>query len=113
MSSNPYAKQSQMWPLTEAVRAYVLPIDRNSGTSVPFDPSAQGEFDLDLAPVPFLDVGWVENFQRTSATQYAVSGNALRTFGCTRRSGLSCASPREGRAFANCIARLPAWPLKK
>ena len=70
MSSNPYAKQSQMWPLTEAVRAYVVPIDRNSGTSVPFDPSAQGEFALDLPPTPFLDVGWVENFQRTSATQY-------------------------------------------
>ena len=59
-----------MWPLAEAVRAYVVPIDRNSGTSVPFDPSAQGEFDLDLPPVPFLDVGWVENFQRTSATKY-------------------------------------------
>jgi len=70
MSSNPYAKHSQMWPLTEAVRAYVAPVDRNSGTSVPFDPSVQGEFDLDLAPVPFLDLGWVENFQRTSATKY-------------------------------------------
>ena len=70
MNSNPNARVSQMWPLAEAVRAYVVPIDRNSGASVPFDPSAQGEFDLDLPPVPFLDVGWVENFQRTSATQY-------------------------------------------
>ena len=75
MSSNPYARQSQMWPLTEAVRAYVVPIDRNRGTSVPFDPSVQGEFDLDLPPVPFLDLGWVENFQRTSTTKY----EALRT----------------------------------
>ena len=70
MSSNPYAKQSQMWPLAEAVRAYVAPIDRNTGMSVPFDPSDQGEFDLELPPFPFLDVGWVENFQRTSATKY-------------------------------------------
>lgn len=70
MSGNAYAKQSQMWPLAEAVRAYVAPIDRNAGTSVPFDPSAQGEFDLELPPVPFLDLGWVENFQRTSATKY-------------------------------------------
>lgn len=70
MSSNLNTKRSQMWPLAEAVRAYVAPIDRNSGASVPFDPSAQGEFDLDLPPVPFLDVGWVENFQRTSATKY-------------------------------------------
>ena len=70
MSSNLNAKRSQMWPLAEAVRAYVVPIDRNSGTTVPFDPSAQGEFDLDAPPQPFLDVGWVENFQRTSATKY-------------------------------------------
>jgi hypothetical protein len=70
MNSNPNARRSQMWPLAEAVRAYVVPIDRNTGTTAPFDPSAQGEFDLDLPPVPFLDVGWVENFQRTSATKY-------------------------------------------
>jgi len=70
MSSNPYAKQSQMWPVAEAARAYVAPIDRSTGASVPFDPSAQGEFDLDLPPVPFLDLGWVENFQRSSATKY-------------------------------------------
>ena len=70
MSSNPYAKQSQMWPLAEAVRAYIAPVDRNTGTSLPFDPSAQGEFDLDLPPQPFVDLGWVENFQRTSATKY-------------------------------------------
>src|SRR5271157_301881 len=79
MSSNPYAKQSQMWPLAEAVRAYVLPIDRNAGTSVPFDPSAQGEFDLDAAPVPFLDLGWVENFQRTSATKYETLRTGLQS----------------------------------
>ena len=42
---------------------------------VPFDPSAQGEFDLDLPPVPFLDLGWVENFHRVSATKH----EALRT----------------------------------
>jgi hypothetical protein len=59
-----------MAPLVEAVRAYVVPIDRNTGVTVPFDPTAQGEFDLDLPPVPFLDLGWVENFQRTSATKY-------------------------------------------
>ena len=34
MSSNPYAKQSQMWPLAEAVRAYVAPVNRNTESSV-------------------------------------------------------------------------------
>jgi len=75
MSGNPYARQSQMRPLAEAVRAYVAPVDRTTGSSVPFDPSAQGEFDLDLPPAPFLDLGWVENFHRVSATKY----EALRT----------------------------------
>ena len=70
MKSNPYARPSQMCPLAEAVRAYAVPIDRNSGRTTPFDPSAQGEFDLDLPPAPFLDLGWVENFRRTSATKY-------------------------------------------
>jgi hypothetical protein len=70
MSSNLYARQSQMWPLAEAVRGYVAPVDRNTGSSVPFDPSSQGEFDLDLPPQPFLDLGWIENFRRTSATEY-------------------------------------------
>lgn len=75
MSGNSYARQSQMWPLAESVRAYVAPVDRTTGTSVPFDPSAQGEFDLELPPVPFLDLGWVENFHRASATKH----EALRT----------------------------------
>ncbi len=59
-----------MWPLAEAVRAYVSPIDRNTGTTVAFDPSVQGEFDLDSPPWPLWDLGWVENFQRSSTTQY-------------------------------------------
>ena len=72
MNSNPNAKVSQMLPLAQAVRAYLAPVDRNTGASVPFDPSGQGEFDLDLPPQPFLDLGWVENFQRTSSTKYDV-----------------------------------------
>jgi hypothetical protein len=72
MSGNPYARQSQMWPLAESVRAYVAAVDRTTGSSVPFDPSAQGEFDLDLPPEPFLDLGWVENFRRVSETKHEV-----------------------------------------
>jgi hypothetical protein len=57
-----------MCPVAEAVRAYVAPVDRNQGTTIAFDPSGQGAFDLDAPPQPFLDVGWVENFRRTGAT---------------------------------------------
>ena len=65
-----YAKRSQMAPAARAVRAYVAPVGRPSGQIAAFDPAAQGQFDLDSPPTPWLDLGWVENFQRTSATKY-------------------------------------------
>ena len=74
MSSNSYAKRSQMAPAARAVRAYAAPINRITGAIVAFDP-AQGPFDLDSPPAPWIDLGWVENFQRTAATKY----DALRT----------------------------------
>ena len=42
----------------------------------------------------------------TSAAQKAVSGNALRTLGCTRRSGLSCARSRGGTQLGQTHAAL-------
>jgi len=68
--SNANAKRSQMSPAARAVRAYVAPVGRPSGLIAPFDPAAQGQFDLDSPPAPWLDVGWVENLQRTAATKY-------------------------------------------
>ena len=70
MSTELFAKRSQMTPLGRAVRAYLAPIDRSTGHVVPFDPAAQGQFDLDAPPPPYLDLGWVENFQRKSTTKY-------------------------------------------
>jgi len=67
---NPIARRSQMAPVGRAVRAYVSPVERPSGTSSPFDPAAQGQFDLESPPSPWLDLGWVENFQRTAGTKY-------------------------------------------
>ena len=75
MSSNAYAKRSQMAPASRTVRAYAAPINRMTGTVVPFDPATQGNFDLDSPPGPWIDLGWVENFQRAAATKY----EALRT----------------------------------
>ena len=75
MSINPLARRSQMAPVGRAVRAYVAPVDRPSGVIMPFDPAAQGQFDLDSPPPPWLDLGWIENFQRTAATKY----DALRS----------------------------------
>ena len=75
MSSNPYAKRSQMAPAARAVRAYAAPVNRVTGSIAAFDPAGQGQFNLDSPPAPFIDLGWVENFQRTAVTKY----EALRT----------------------------------
>ena len=75
MSSNPYAKRSQMAPAARAVRAYAAPVNRVSGATIAFDPAAPGGFDLDSPPAPWIDLGWVEDFKRASATKY----EALRT----------------------------------
>jgi len=75
MSIIPLARRSQMTPVSRGVRAYVAPLDRDSGAFSAFDPGAQGQFDLDSPPSPWLDLGWIENFQRAAATKY----DALRT----------------------------------
>ena len=75
MSINPLARRSQMAPIGRAVRAYLATVDRPSGASVPFDPGAQGQFDLDDPPSGWFDLGWIENFQRTAATKH----DALRS----------------------------------
>ena len=67
MSSNPYARRSQMAPTARAVRAYAAPIDRVRGIIAAFDP-AQGQFNLDAPPAPWIDLGWVENFKRAATT---------------------------------------------
>jgi hypothetical protein len=64
-----------MAPAARVVRAYAAPINRVSGLVVPFDPATEGNFNLDSPPSPWIDLGWVENFQRTSATKF----DALRT----------------------------------
>lgn len=70
MSVDTFAKRSPMTPLSQGVRAYVAAVDRNSGFFVPFDPAAEGQFDLDNPPPAFLDLGWVQNFTRKSTTKY-------------------------------------------
>jgi hypothetical protein len=72
MNTNPYAKQSQMTPATRRVRAYVAPVNRASGIVFAYDPASPLGFDLDSPPLPWLDLGWVENFKRVGTTKHAV-----------------------------------------
>lgn len=66
---------SQMQPVGRGVRAYFAPVDRVQGTPAIFDPASECSFNLDAPPDPWIDLGWVDNFQRTAQT----SVRAVRT----------------------------------
>lgn len=68
------ALRSTMRPLTRRVRAYFAPVNRTTETPAVFDPAGLGLFVLDTPPAPWLDLGWITNFQRWSRT----SADALR-----------------------------------
>jgi hypothetical protein len=56
-------------PVTRQTRAYFAPVDRVNGPTAIFDPSKDSGFQLNAPPAPWLDLGWIENFQRTSTSQ--------------------------------------------
>lgn len=57
-----------MAPAIERVRAYFAPVDRVAQQATIFDPARDGAFDLDQPPAPWVDLGWIDNFVRTSGT---------------------------------------------
>ena len=56
-------------PISRQTRAYFAAVDRVNGPTAIFDPSKDGGFELDAPPAPWIDLGWIENFQRTSTSQ--------------------------------------------
>jgi hypothetical protein len=56
-------------PVTRRVRAYFAPVNRVAQTPVLFDPSQQGEFNLAAPPVPWIDLGWIQDFARKPASK--------------------------------------------
>ncbi len=77
-------------PIARQTRAYFAPVDRVNGPMAIFDPSQNAGFQLDAPPVPWIDLGWIENFQRTSTSQIesmaggvagAVTGQARHALG--------------------------------
>jgi len=62
MSTTPL--RPAMLPVTRQMRAYFAPVNRASETPTIFDPAVAGAFALDAPPAPWLDLGWVENFER-------------------------------------------------
>jgi hypothetical protein len=53
-----------MVPVTRQMRAYFAPVNRTTETPTIFDPAASGVFALDSPPAPWLDLGWIEGFER-------------------------------------------------
>ncbi len=56
-------------PITRRVRAYFAPVNRAAAQPTIFDPSLSGGFDLDAPPSPWIDLGWIENFTRKTASK--------------------------------------------
>ena len=60
-----------MPPAIRRVRAYFAPVNRAAGQPTIFDPAQNGGFALDTPPAPWIDLGWIEGFARTSGTAIA------------------------------------------
>lgn len=56
-------------PVARRVRAYFAPVNRASQTPVTFDPSQEGGFNLDAPPSPWMSLGWIQGFMRTSSSK--------------------------------------------
>jgi hypothetical protein len=78
MSTSPL--RPAMVPVTRQMRAYFAPVNRTTETPTIFDPAGAGVFALDSPPAPWLDLGWIESFERyyDTPTEVVRSGmNAL------------------------------------
>ncbi|HLX83330.1 MAG TPA: hypothetical protein VKR59_05510 [Terriglobales bacterium] len=65
-------------PIARQTRAYFAAVDRVNGPTAIFDPSKDSGFQLDAPPAPWIDLGWIENFQRTTTSQIeALTGGAV------------------------------------
>lgn len=73
--------------VTRRVRAYFAPVNRETQTPVLFDSAQQGGFDLDAPPQPWIDLGWIQGFARTSLSK-----------SCTAMAGIPAAAQTQFRS---------------
>lgn len=62
------AMAAAMVPVTRQMRAYFAPVNRTSEAPTVFDPGICGVFPLNSPPAPWLDLGWIDNFERSYET---------------------------------------------
>jgi len=85
MSTSPL--RAAMVPVTRQMRAYFAPVDRASETPTVFDPGVSGMFPLVSPPAPWLDLGWIENFERWYETPAGVVRSGARALPATQFRG--------------------------
>jgi len=90
MSTSPI--RPAMVPITRQMRAYFAPVNRATETPTIFDPAAGGLFPLDSPPAPWLDLGWIEGFER----YYDTPTDVVRS-GPNALPGLQFRGPTEAR----------------
>lgn len=81
-----------MAPRVARVRAYFAPVDRATGTPAVFDAAQHGAFELESAPAPWVDLGWIRNFTRKCTTKVdAIKTGAPLTTAMQVRSDVEAA----------------------
>ncbi len=90
MSTSPV--RPAMVPVTRQMRAYFAPVNRTTETPTIFDPAGSGLFPLDSPPSPWLDLGWIDSFQR----YYDTSTDVVRS-GANTLPSLQFRGPIEAR----------------
>jgi len=69
MSTAALVMQPALPPMVRRVRAYFAPVNRQTTTPAPFDATTVATFNPDAPPSPWVDLGWIRNFKRTSETK--------------------------------------------
>jgi hypothetical protein len=78
-----------MRPIARQMRAYFAAVDRVNGPTATFDPAQNGGFQLDAPPAPWIDLGWIDNFQRATTTQIeGLAGGSAGAVQAQARRGL-------------------------
>ncbi len=70
MSTSAVTPMPSLPPVGRSVRAYFAPVDRVHRLPTLFDPSVSGRFSVSTPPAPWVDLGWIEDFTRKSASKF-------------------------------------------
>lgn len=72
MSTAALVMQPSLPPTVRRVRGYFAPVHRVTGAATSFDGTQVATFDVDAPPAPWVDLGWIDGFTRTSGTKLQV-----------------------------------------